>query len=387
MKPMRLEPILRVLRHFANPQDRVPAIHVTGTNGKGSVACFVACLLAEAGHRVGRFSSPHLLEPHDALRINEETIDRAVYQELHAAVSAAAPDCSPFERQTATAFLAFQRLGVEVAVVEVGMGGRVDATNVLAKPLATVFTPVGHDHIPILGRNVAEVAQEKAGILKPGCPCVLAPQTYPEAAEVIRARARELGCPIFEAAVDPAIPDLPLPGAHQAVNFAVARCALAACGLAVDEAAERRALRRVWWPGRLQRCAIGGRRVLLDGAHNPEGVSALRSYVEAEWRRGERLTWMVGMTDSRDPSMLRQCLRPEDTVVTLPFDTPAEMDWVRCAAHAALREGLGRPDALAAPDFPTAFAQTEGPVVIAGSLYLVAQALRAFPQETGRGQG
>eukprot|EP00668_Euglena_longa_P033656 GGOE01043255.1.p1 GENE.GGOE01043255.1~~GGOE01043255.1.p1 ORF type:complete len:401 (+),score=110.46 GGOE01043255.1:36-1205(+) len=383
VRPMRLEPILRVLQHFGNPQDQVKTIHITGTNGKGSVACFLACMLAEAGHRVGRFSSPHLLEPHDALRINETTIDRTEYWTLHDIVSAVAADCSPFERQTATAFLAFQKLGMEFAVVEVGMGGRVDATNVMAQPLATVFTPLGHDHIPILGNTVADIAQEKAGILKAGRPCILAPQAYPEAAEVIRTRARELGCPLFEVAEDATPCDLPLPGAHQRLNFLTARCTLAACGLALAPTAEQQAMQRVWWPGRLQQCVIHGRRVLLDGAHNPEGVSTLKAYIDAEWRGGDCITWMVGMTHTRDPGMLRPCLQPQDMVVTLPFDPPAEMDWIRCASHAALSQGLARPDALAAPDFHWAFAHTKGPVVICGSLYLAAQALRAFPTEMG----
>ncbi len=207
-----LERIQRLLADLGNPHHRVPIIHVAGTNGKGSVCAYLSAVLTEAGYRVGRYISPHLVDWNERICLNEQPISTEAFAELLLLVLAAIPDdCkdSPtqFEAITAAAWLYFAQQQVDIAVIEVGLGGRLDATNVCDSPLVTIITSISREHWQNLGPTLAHIAREKAGILKPGCPAVVG-QLPPEAKAVVEQRIKELGCPTVW--VEPAV-ELPPP--------------------------------------------------------------------------------------------------------------------------------------------------------------------------------
>jgi len=202
-----LERITALLRSLGDPQLATPVVHVAGTNGKGSVCAYLESIFRESGLQVGRFTSPHLVEVRDCITIKGRTISRAAYEESRRLVETAdAKDkiqASSFELLTATAFLAFKREHppLDLAVVEVGMGGRTDATNVCPKPLATVITPIDMDHQAFLGNTPAEIASVKGGIIKRGVPCIVSPQAYGEAMAALETIARSQDTTLIE--VDP----------------------------------------------------------------------------------------------------------------------------------------------------------------------------------------
>jgi dihydrofolate synthase/folylpolyglutamate synthase len=195
-----LERIKQLLANLGNPQHRVPIIHVAGTNGKGSVCAYLSSVLTEAGYRVGRYTSPHLVDWTERICLNEQPIAADTLQELLLQVQQAIrPDeetPTQFEVITAAAWLYFAQSGVDIAVVEVGLGGRLDATNVCDRPLVTIITSISREHWQQLGPTLADIAREKAGILKPGCPAVVG--QLPAAAQaVVRSRSSELDCPVI----------------------------------------------------------------------------------------------------------------------------------------------------------------------------------------------
>jgi dihydrofolate synthase/folylpolyglutamate synthase len=193
-----LERIQQLLANLGNPQNRVPVIHVAGTNGKGSVCAYLSAVLKEAGYRVGRYTSPHLVDWTERICLNEQPIASETLQQLLLQVQQAiCPEeetPTQFEIVTAAAWLYFAQAGVDIAVIEVGLGGRLDATNVCDRPLVTVITSISREHWQQLGPTIADIAREKAGILKPNCWAVIG-QLPPEAAAVVRSRIEALGCP------------------------------------------------------------------------------------------------------------------------------------------------------------------------------------------------
>jgi dihydrofolate synthase/folylpolyglutamate synthase len=273
-------------------------VHVAGTNGKGSVVAMVDRALTAAGHRSGRYTSPHLVDLSERFAVDGQPVARATLEavviDVHDAVgrllSRGQLQASPtfFEVTTAIAFEIFRRARVDVAVCEVGLGGRLDATNVL-RPVVTAITSIGLDHQQYLGSTLGQIAAEKAGIIKRGVPMVLG-GVGPEARTVIEDAARRLEAPIITAAdsraLEPYSPiRLGLAGAHQVGNAVVAVRVLEELnrqGTAVPVAAIRKGLEEVAWPGRLERRRLAdGREVLLDAAHNADGARALRDYLAA----------------------------------------------------------------------------------------------------------
>jgi dihydrofolate synthase / folylpolyglutamate synthase len=393
---------------LGHPETRWAAVHVGGTNGKGSVAAVVEEALRAAGHRTGLYTSPHLVRLEERVRldgtpVDGDTLDEAIL-EVRAAVTrlqeAGTLDVHPtfFEVMTAAAFLVFRAAAVDVAVLEVGLGGRLDATNVVT-PRAAALTSVALDHERHLGATLEAIAYEKAGIVKPARPLVIGPLAEgPRGIVAAAAAARAApavdafaGCVLSTRRRDGlTVLDLTTPvrgydgvtlslrGDHQVANAVVAVRLLEtldAEGLHVSGDAVRRGLERARWPARLELLTWrDGRRVLLDGAHNPAGAAALAAYVTSEWPSGRPLVFGA-MQDKPLVEMLgalRDVAHPL-VLTEAPGGRAATADLLRDAAHA-----VGRMDAVVEPCVASALARawTAGdPIVVAGSLYLAGRVL------------
>lgn len=338
-----LETVSALLANLGRPQDRYPCLHIGGTNGKGSTAAIAAAVLQAAGYRVGLYTSPHLVEFRERIRVDGEPIEESVVAELTGRLREAAGDPPPtfFEFTTAMAFTAFAEAGVEVAVVEVGLGGRFDATNVIT-PLAAAITNVSLDHQEHLGATVGAIAFEKAGIVKPGTPLVTG-RLSREAAEVIGGVVAARGAPWLrldeeftvqgetESGFDYRGPAwawrglaCPLAGRHQLDN--------AGCAVALLEAAAGRGLRippeavvagvaAPRWEGRLE--TVGARpRLVLDGAHNPAAGEAVADYLSRHRlaHPGSRVLLVFGMMRDKDRAGFLRPLLPlaDEIVLTRP---------------------------------------------------------------------
>ncbi|BAY25831.1 FolC bifunctional protein [Calothrix sp. NIES-2100] len=388
--------IVKLLANLGNPHHQVPVVHVAGTNGKGSVCAYLSSVLTEAGYRTGRYISPHLVDWTERICLNEQAISTDELYELLQKVQAAfAPDDeSPtqFEVITAAAWLYFAQQQVDVAVVEVGLGGRLDATNVCANPLVTIITSISREHWQQLGPTVADIAREKAGILKPGCPVVVG-QLPKDALEVVRSRIVELQCPVFTP--QPARPissgwaeyqtqdnskliqyPLPLQGQIQLTNSALALAAIEILqkqGWHISQAAIINGMAKTKWPGRIQWVAWKKHKLLLDGAHNPAGAEVLRDYVDT--LNHPSVTWVMGMMANKDHADIFQVLlRPEDRLFLVPVpDTASAVPDQLAKLAVDICPGLSLcqsyPDLLSA--LSAAFAATENLVVLCGSLYLI----------------
>ncbi len=404
---LSLDRVRRLMADLGDPQECLPpTIHVAGTNGKGSTVAALRAILEAAGRRVHVYTSPHLVWFNERIRlagrlIDDEALD-AVLREVER-VNASRP-ITFFEVTTAAAFLAFARAPADVALIEVGMGGRLDATNLISRPVATVITPVAHDHMQYLGTTLAEIAREKAGILKPGVPAVIGPQPD-EAAAASAARATDVGAPLVrhgvEWHVDPesqgfvyrgaarlVLPPPLLPGRHQIFNTGAAIAALEqAPGLLPDHKTIAAGLSRIEWPARLQRLARGRlverlpaqTALYIDGGHNTAAAVAL-----ADWSaEGSRpLDVIFGMLSTKDPVSFLKALAPHVRAIRTvgipeePLASPAES-----LADASRTAGIG--DAApadnieAALDAVGALSPPPARVLICGSLYLAGAVLRA----------
>ncbi|OUL37750.1 bifunctional folylpolyglutamate synthase/dihydrofolate synthase [Nostoc sp. T09] len=391
-----LSRIVKLLANLGNPHHQVPVVHVAGTNGKGSVCAYLSSVLTEAGYRTGRYISPHLVDWTERICLNEQPISSEELYELLQKVQAAnAPDDeypTQFEVITAAAWLYFAQQQVDVAVVEVGLGGRLDATNVCSQPLVTVITSISREHWQQLGPTVADIAKEKAGILKSGCPAVLGPLPK-DALEVVRSRIQELQCPMFTP--QPARPispgwaeyqtienskliqyPLPLQGQIQLTNSALALAAIEILQKQkwqITQAAIINGMAKTKWPGRIQWVTWRKHKLLLDGAHNPAGAQVLRDYVNT--LNTPTVTWVMGMMANKDHADIFQALlRQEDRLFLVPVpDTssavPNELANLAIDVCPELSFCQSSPDLASALE--AAFTSTENLVVLCGSLYLI----------------
>jgi len=395
-----LQNVRGLLARLGNPQAGLRCVHVAGTNGKGSVSVLLAEILGHAGLRVGLYTSPHLHSFSERVRIAGEPLAEALLPELAGEVRAAAHGIPAtfFEATTALALLAFRRAGVEVAVLETGMGGRLDATNVV-EPALCLITPVSLDHQEYLGPDLAAIAAEKAGIIKPGVPVVSGVQLA-AAGAVIAAAAAASHAPLWQAGQDYCCGGdhaamwfrapgtelagltCALPGSHQLANYAQALAGAARLrrdGWAISDAALCRAGASVRWPGRLEWWGDPPT-VLLDGAHNAAGAAALASYLADTVRRPVRL--VAALSGQRCPAAVFAPLAETALLRTLyaaPVPEGATVAPETVAAWAQERSVPARTYATAAAAFAAATAERTGNevVVVAGSLYLVA-AVRAL---------
>jgi dihydrofolate synthase/folylpolyglutamate synthase len=402
----RIERLLAALGH---PERALPpVVHVAGTNGKGSVIATLRAILEAAGYRAHTYTSPHLVRFNERIRLGGRLIDdaglAATLEECEVANAGAA--ITFFEITTAAAMLAFARHAADVLLLEAGLGGRLDATNVIPAPALTAITPVSLDHQQYLGDRLEDIAAEKAAIIKPGIACVSGRQPA-VARAVVEARARAVGAPLLafdaEWTVRPegdglayaspqgclTLPRPALAGPHQIDNAGMAvACVGRLDGFRVPPAAIVQGLASVVWPGRLQHLRSGvlarrlgaGWQLWLDGGHNPAAGDALAAVAAGEWR-DRPLHLVVGMLKAKDPAGFLAPLAAHAASVTA-LAIPGEESSLPPAAIAGAARGLG----LRATEAATIAEALErlagrerapGRALVCGSLYLVGRALAA----------
>jgi dihydrofolate synthase / folylpolyglutamate synthase len=397
-----LERINTLLDALGNPQRLPRIVHVAGTNGKGSTCAMIESGLRASGLRTGLFTSPHLVEPTERVRIDGCPVGAgefsAAFDRVHACaeqlLDLGSIDFHPtyFETVTAMAFVLFQEQLTETAVLEVGLGGRLDATNVV-HPELCVITPVDFDHEALLGKSLQAIASEKAGILKPGVPAVLAGQR-PEAQATLDARAAGLGIEVVRAPekwkaenvrltargaefraqaemIEPLRIACPLAGRHQVENAIVAIAALERLG--VSASAIELGIAGTRWPGRLEHVSVSPE-IILDGAHNPAGARALAGYIR-QFYSGRHIVMIYGAMRDKAIAEMTGVLFPlvNEVIATAPHQSRAvDPETIRALAE--------HPRVQTAPDLATALrGARSGPsdrvIFITGSLFLVGEAL------------
>ncbi len=399
---LTLDRMWRLLAALGHPErDLPPVIHIAGTNGKGSTQAMIRAGLEAAGKTVHAYTSPHLARFHERIRLAGELIAEdaltAVLDECYAANGG--ENITYFEITTAAALLAFARTPADYTLLEVGLGGRLDATNVVGTPALTMITPVSIDHQQFLGDTLGEIAGEKAGIIKRGVPCVVGPQED-AGLDVIETVAARNGAPLlahgqhWHVSVEAGrlvyqdetgLLDLPLPnlpGAHQVQNAGAALAALRHLG--VDEAACEAAVTKAYWPARMQRLkagplveAAGTAELWLDGGHNPAAGEALAAVLSGLPKRPTHL--ICGMLNTKDISGYLRPLAAQATslhAVSIPGE--ANTLPAKATADAARRVGMAAVEAESVADALAALTATDphARILICGSLYLAGNVLR-----------
>jgi dihydrofolate synthase/folylpolyglutamate synthase len=392
----------RLLPALGDPQLALPpVIHVAGTNGKGSTQAMIRAGIEAAGQSAHAYTSPHLARFHERIRVAGQIIpetELAALLEDCEAANGGAP-ITFFEITTCAAFLAFARVPADYTLLEVGLGGRWDATNVIGRPRLSVITPVSLDHQQYLGETVAEIASSKAGIIKRGVPCVVGPQT-PEGLAVIEDEASRLGAPLLVRGQhwmasaergrlvfqdDNGLLDLPLPnlpGPHQIDNAGAAVMALRHLGF--DATACEAAVSRAYWPARMQRLRLGPLveaapkvELWLDGGHNPAGGEAIAATLAAMPKRPTHL--IVGMLNTKDiAGYLRPLAAVSDSLHAVSI--PGEKNTLPAEETAAVARAAGIETRIAGSVLAAvqeiAASEPEARVLIGGSLYLAGHILR-----------
>jgi dihydrofolate synthase/folylpolyglutamate synthase len=395
-----------LLAELGNPQHKFPAILIAGTNGKGSTAATLASILSAAGIRTGLFTSPHLERPNERIQIDRNEISDDDFARHFFLVSSAADQMvkerklpqlpSFFEILTALAFLYFAEAGVEIAVLEVGMGGRLDATNIV-DPLFSIVTDISLDHMEWLGPTIGAIAREKAGIMRPNGTLITLPQ-HPEANEVLGEVATELNVRGVNAArYMPALGDVadvymvealgaqieidsPLKGAHQHRNLALAISAAVELaeqhGLQVTATAIAEGIGLTRWPGRLERVSSRGHEWILDVAHNPAGAWALRAGLRSVLGEKSPKALVFGCLRDKPIAEMAQILFPVfEQVILAPIHSSraASVEELLAAARGTNTKAIAAASVNDALN--KAAVHTAGvPVVISGSVYLVGEA-------------
>ena len=398
-----------LLAAIGSPHTSAPIVHVAGTNGKGSVCAYLASILSAAGYKVGRYTSPHLVDWNERICINEEPIDTEValniLDRVIAAIDPTQPTPTQFEIVTAAMWVYFAESQVDIAVIEVGLGGRLDATNVCDRPLATVITSISREHWQQLGDRIAKIAGEKAGILKFGCPAIVG--TLPdEATTVIKDRIVALNCPanwVKPAARIAKLDDtllaselaahlswaefegikypLALLGEMQLTNSAIAVATiqtLRQSGWQISDDAIVTGMANTRWLGRIQQTTWQGQRLIIDGAHNTAAAIALREYIDT---LNSPISWVIGMLSTKAHREIFQALlRSGDRLDLVPVpghssaDPTALADLARsiCPDLKSLNTHTDLTSGLTA----AAIASDRYQLVLCGSLYLLGYFLK-----------
>jgi len=366
-----LENTRRLMAAAGDPQERLKFLHVAGTNGKGSTCAMLDAILRETGARVGLYTSPHLVDFRERIRVDGQTIPTEAASEgltlLRTVTEGWEHAPTFFEFATVLAAWWFDRAGADLVVWETGLGGRLDATNVVT-PLVSVIAPIGRDHEKWLGDTLEKIAGEKAGIIKPGMPVVSAPQE-PVVRGVLEHKAAEMGAAL-RFVDQPFDGSVALAGSHQRWNAALALAALDASGLVAEDEARRRGLAQVQWPGRFQRF---GDNLVIDGAHNPPAAEVLLSAWRAAFGSAKAQLIFGAMNDKDVPALLHILRAISDVVWLVPVKSSrsASVDVLRGMAEAA---GFS---AAHADDLPVALAaaRAKGPTLVTGSLFLAGETL------------
>jgi len=409
---LSLDRIKAALARLGDPQKKLPPFfHVAGTNGKGSTVAFLRAILEAAGHSAHVYTSPHLVRFNERIVVaGQEISDAALIAALRRVDDAMGDDMlTYFETTTCAAFVAFAETPADYAVIEVGLGGRLDATNVMETPLAAVVTPVDLDHQAFLGDTIAQVAGEKAGVFRRSAPAVISKQT-PDAMAALQDHARRIGAAIHAFGEQWSVfsehgrliyqdddglcdLDLPrLPGAHQIDNAGTAVAAIRASGLALSNAEISKGLQNAHWPARMQRLTKGplidqARAALneepeiwLDGGHNPHAGRAIAGLMaDLEARHSKPLVMISGMQANKDAAGY---FAPFAGVAKRIFCVAADHDGVLGPADVAAAARKGGLDAEACASIPEAMekacaaTKNEPPrILISGSLYLAGEVL------------
>ncbi|AQZ17759.1 RMA1 (YKL132C) and FOL3 (YMR113W) [Zygosaccharomyces parabailii] len=402
-----LERVAKLLAHLGDPHKKLKVLHVAGTNGKGSVCSYLASILQQ-GFRVGQFSSPHLVHVTDSITVNSKPIEWNVYGEIRRKLetynSHYMLQCTEFELLTCTAFKYFYDVHCDWCVIEVGLGGRLDATNIFpgACKFSCGITKIGLDHEAFLGTTLTQIGREKAGILVEGVHSAVVDGTNEECViNVIEEQCERIDCKLTITETNPSViqtrswgqifPKSPLNGAYQVENLKVA------LGMLDDlqqqklinftEESIQKGLRLVTWPGRLHKLIFhspDGRNLplLLDGAHNGSAALELAKFLRAEYGQ-KPLTFVIAVTQGKKlEPLLTPLIRTQDRVIVTQFGSVEGMPWI----HAMKVEELGKYIATLCEDMRTAqcfrealstLEQENRPVIVCGSLYLVGEVLRA----------
>jgi dihydrofolate synthase / folylpolyglutamate synthase len=405
-----LENIQILAERLDHPERAYPSAHIAGTNGKGSTAAFLESILREAGFRTGLNTSPHLEKINERIRVNGKDISddefAAAFTHIHEPIERLMAEgrlrAHPtyFECVTAMAFAFFAAERVEFGIFEVGLGGRLDATNILL-PVITILTRISFDHENFLGHSIEEIAGEKAGILKPGVPVVIAPGQRPEAHRVISRRAAELGSTAMDAAnayrvnsvkfdggcVVASVTEVSsgwtaelaprLPGRFQldnALNAVAAARFLVASGLRISDAAITDGISAARWPGRIERLSSQPD-IYLDGAHNPSAARELATFLQDNFR-GKRIRLLFGAMRDKAVDEIAGILFPmaSEVIFTEPRNPRAisAAQLSEIAGHHAAKS-IVIADAEKALDYALAQSRANDAIFITGSLYLVGQ--------------
>ena len=402
---LSLDRIRGLLADLGDPHLALPPVfHVAGSKGKGSSLAFLRAMTEAAGYRVHAYTSPHLVRFNERIRLNGQLIDDAyllALLERCERVNAGRP-ITFFEITTAAAFLAFAETPSDLVLLETGLGGIADTTNVVPRPLLTALTPIGIDHVGFLGDTVAKIAVSKAGIIKPGVPCIVGPQPD-DAMAVIAARAAACGTPLFcqgsdwdvlamhdgsllwrDTQTELRLPAPALPGPHQIVNAGIAvACARHLAGFAIPETAIAVGLRDVDWPARMQRLCQGpiidalpaDTEIWLDGAHNAMAGEALAATLASQ---PAKPTWLLaGVLNTKDAVGLLRPLAPLiEGGCTIAIPGEANSLSAEDLAQAAAQAGLNlQPQPSIAAAIATLAAQKPARLLITGSLYLAGKIL------------
>ncbi len=396
-----------LVRRMGNPQNHFPALHIAGSKGKGSTSAMTTAILQAAGYRTGLYTSPHLHTFRERLRIDGDLISRErlvrLWEQARPTVEALS-GTTTFEIITLLAFMHFASPPVDWAVLEVGLGGRLDATNVIT-PAACAITALSLEHTDLLGDSIAAIAAEKAGVIKPGAPVVTGPQP-PEAMAVISQQARQVGAPMIRVGQDwrweirDISPDglqldiygpdstitdvtLPLTGAHQAVNAAIAVAlvhTLRDQGVEITPDIIRKGLAAAYWPGRLETLSQRPT-LLLDSAHNRDSAARLRSALD--FFPHQRLILLFGVSGDKDITGMLEILGEEaDAIIVTRSFHPRAAEPARLAATARSilpqKTIIATPDATPGLEQALALAEPDDLVLATGSIFLVAAVREAW---------
>ena len=391
-----LERINKLLADLGNPHHQVPIIHVAGTNGKGSVCAYLSSVLTQAGYRVGRYTSPHLVDWTERIYLNEQPIKQtdliSVLKQITTAIKPHGESPTQFEVITAAAWLYFAQQKVDLAVMEVGLGGRLDATNVCRDPLVSIIVSISREHWQRLGSTLTAITTEKAGVLKPNCPAIIG-QLPPEAVAVVQDKVRELNCPTVwvepATEIKPNSPGatrlakyqdleypLPLLGEVQLINSAIAIATIKQLqkrGWAISNTAVQQGMAKTQWLGRLQWTTWRNRQLLIDGAHNPAAAISLRQYIDTLQKP---VIFILGILSTKDHQEIFQALlRSGDSLHLVPVPDhstakPTDLATLANQICPQLKECRTYGDLFQA--LATVWQQeTDYLIVFCGSLYLI----------------
>lgn len=402
-----LENIKSILENLGNPQDKIKVIHIAGTNGKGSCSCFIYNVLKEAGYKTALYTSPHLDKYNERFIIDEECISDKNFVFTAEKVKNACKNVTPtvFEFLTAMGYLYFYENNVDFAVIETGVGGILDATNVVKAPLISVITSIGYDHTGTLGNTIAEIAQAKGGIIKKDCPCVLYTQKnqvyevikniadsknsklYYGFNEEISVEAQDLNGTIFSIKNDyinyPRV-EIKMLGDFQINNCAVVLLAFKALedlGIKVQNNVILNGIKKCFWNGRME-FFKGSPDILIDGSHNPDGINMLSKSLE-KYFEGKKITLLMGVMQDKEYKKMLDCIIPkvENVIITKPVSFRAlEIEQFKNTIAVYSKNIYEYEDVKSALLKALNTAGKNGLVCCCGSLYLVGE-VRKYLQD------